>query len=81
MVVVNDEGRIILVNARTEALFGYRQDELLGQRVERLVPARRGGWAKIYNGHFQRFFKAFIDDGRVDLCVQITCHDAQRRRT
>src|SRR5713226_903104 len=34
------EGRIALVNAQTEQLFGYSRAELLGQRVEMLVPER-----------------------------------------
>jgi PAS domain S-box-containing protein len=38
MVVVNRDGKIILVNTRTEELFGYGRAELLGQSIERLVP-------------------------------------------
>ena len=40
MVVVNVDGRIILVNARTEVLFGYAREQMLGQHVEMLVPPR-----------------------------------------
>ncbi|MFF2149136.1 PAS domain S-box protein [Kitasatospora sp. NPDC058190] len=40
MVIVDDTGTITLVNAQTEALFGYRRDELLGHPVELLVPHR-----------------------------------------
>ncbi|MEU1570040.1 PAS domain S-box protein [Streptomyces collinus] len=40
MVIVDDKGTIKLVNAQTEALFGYRRDELLGRPVELLVPQR-----------------------------------------
>ena len=40
MVIVNQDGRIILVNSQTERLFGYARDELLGQPVELLVPER-----------------------------------------
>src|SRR6266704_3527188 len=38
MVCVNADGRIALVNAQTERLFGYRRTELVGQPVEILVP-------------------------------------------
>ncbi|WP_371658432.1 PAS domain S-box protein [Streptomyces sp. NBC_00280] len=40
MVIVDDTGIIRLVNAQTEALFGYRRDELLGRPVDLLVPER-----------------------------------------
>jgi PAS domain S-box-containing protein len=38
MVMVNHDGKIVLVKAQTEKLFGYARDELLGQSVEMLVP-------------------------------------------
>jgi protein-histidine pros-kinase len=40
MIVVDRDGRIMLVNEQTERLFGYSRDELLGQPVEMLVPHR-----------------------------------------
>ena len=40
MVIVDDTGTIKLVNAQTEALFGYHRDELLGRPVEILIPSR-----------------------------------------
>jgi two-component system cell cycle sensor histidine kinase/response regulator CckA len=44
MVMVNHEGRIVLVNSSAEKLFGYESRELLGQPVEILLPesSRRG---------------------------------------
>jgi PAS domain S-box-containing protein len=38
MVIVNQEGRIVLVNSQTEKLFGYPRAELLDQLMEILVP-------------------------------------------
>lgn len=38
MVIVDDAGIILLVNAQTEQLFGYRHEELVGRPVELLMP-------------------------------------------
>jgi PAS domain S-box-containing protein len=40
MVVVDEGGKITVVNTQTEKLFGYRRQELLGQQLEILLPAR-----------------------------------------
>ena len=40
IVVTKQDGKIVLVNAQTERLFGYARGELLGQKVEVLVPRR-----------------------------------------
>jgi PAS domain S-box-containing protein len=38
MVVVNQNGEIVLLNVQAEKQFGYRRDELLGQRVTTIIP-------------------------------------------
>jgi len=38
MVVVNQDGEIVLLNFQAEKHFGYRRDELLGQKVKRIIP-------------------------------------------
>jgi PAS domain S-box-containing protein len=38
MVVVNQGGEIVLLNAQAEKQFGYRRDELLGQKVTNIIP-------------------------------------------
>ena len=49
------EGRIVLVNAQTEALFGYSRDELLGQPVETLLAQR---FREAHRGRHQSYFTA-----------------------
>jgi protein-histidine pros-kinase len=53
MVIVDQSGEIVLVNSQTEKLFGYPREELLGQRVEILVPERLRG---THPGHRGSFF-------------------------
>jgi PAS domain S-box-containing protein len=40
ILIVDEQGRIVRVNARAEEWFGYREEEILGQPVEQLVPKR-----------------------------------------
>ena len=40
MVIVDQAGKIILVNAQTLSLFGYQREELIGQAIEFLIPKR-----------------------------------------
>ncbi len=49
---VNQQGLIIQVNAQAEMLFGYTRVELIGQRVEMLVPERQRSQ---HSGHREQF--------------------------
>lgn len=54
LVVVNVEGQIVLANPRTLELFGYEEDELLGQEIEILIPSSAH---HRHRGHRGQFFK------------------------
>src|SRR5215472_9983452 len=53
MVIVDKDGKIVLANAQTEHMFGYRSENLLGQNVEILIPERFRGR---HPGHRVGFF-------------------------
>ena len=52
MVVINQRGNIVLVNAQVEKMFGYCRQELLGEKIEKLVPERLRGK---HGGHRRNF--------------------------
>ena len=68
LVLANEQGRIMLVNAQTEHLFGYGRDELIGNRLEMLMPER------FRKGHFGHRSAHSIEprirpmDVSLDLC-------------
>lgn len=55
MVIVNDQGRVVLSNSQTEKVFGYSAAELVGQPLEMLIPERlrspRHGQHYFMNSH------------------------------
>jgi PAS domain S-box-containing protein len=40
IIVVDTKGEIVMVNPKAEKLFGYSKDEITGQKIEVLIPAR-----------------------------------------
>lgn len=52
ILVTNDKGEIIRINPSAEKLFGYEQDELLGKKVEILVPQRL---TSRHTGHREKY--------------------------
>jgi PAS domain S-box-containing protein len=58
VVIVDREGRIVVVNTQTEKLFGYGRSELLGNSVEMLIPERFCGRHPEHRG-------AYFSDPRV----------------
>lgn len=54
MVIVDHEGTIVMVNAQMEKLFGYNRDEVIGKRVEMLVPVRFKDVHPFHRGQYGR---------------------------
>jgi PAS domain S-box-containing protein len=52
ILVVNEQGEIIRINPSAEKLFGYAKDELLGKKVEALIPRKL---AKLHENHREKY--------------------------
>jgi PAS domain S-box-containing protein len=55
ILVVNQQGRIVLANVQAEKMFGFLRSELLGRPIETLIPERFRG---IHEQHRERYFAA-----------------------
>ncbi len=53
ILVVNNKGQIVIANAQVETLFHYSRQQLLGKRIEILIPKR---FASQHPSHTERFF-------------------------
>jgi len=58
MLFANTQGKIVLVNAQFEKVFGYNQKEIIGKTLEVLVPDR-------YKKNHKRMVKKFFDNPKV----------------
>ena len=67
VVVVNQYGKIVLINAQVEKLFGYKRDELLGKEIETLIPARFRADHPVHRTHFFAEAKAREMGAGLDL--------------
>ncbi len=65
---VNQQGVIIQVNSQTEALFGYTREELIGQKVEMLVPDQQRPQHHLHREHFHQQPKIRRMGSGLDLC-------------
>jgi len=54
IVIVNDTGIIELINAQTEKMFGYARSEIIGNKIELLMPVR---YEHAHQVHRTEFFK------------------------
>ena len=57
MIVANDQGKIVYVNAEVEHIFGYRPAELVGAPMETLIPPR-------FHDHHSGYVAQFVEAPR-----------------
>ena len=58
MVIVNSHGHIALVNAQTERLFKYERRQIIGQRIDELIPRR-------FRARHRQHLKGYMKDPTV----------------
>ena len=54
MVIVDENGRILLINRQTETMFGYSRDDLIGKTVEILIP---DNFREVHENHRFQYMK------------------------
>ena len=80
IVMVNNTGRIVLVNGQAEQLFGYQREELLGKPIEILLPQRfRMGHVVTPNEVFHGTENPHHGRGAGTFCLPQRRHRVPRR--
>jgi diguanylate cyclase (GGDEF)-like protein/PAS domain S-box-containing protein len=70
MVIVDARWQIVLVNAQTERLFGYRREEMLGRSVEMLGPERFYDQYSGYRAVYSTDPRVRAMDAGLELCAR-----------
>lgn len=68
VVVADQKQRILIFSKGAEEIFGYAQDEILGQPLERLMPP---GFRKSHREHVRRFAASATQARRMDKRAEI----------
>ena len=58
MMLVDEAGKIVMINSALENCFGYEDEELLGQYVEKLLPAQVRDAHRLHRNSFMKHSKA-----------------------
>ena len=71
LIVVNDERIIVATNKKTDKMFGYLSEELIGQSLNILIP---DSFSEVHNNHVKDYVKDYCDakrsrKTRVDRCL------------
>jgi len=68
IITIDIDGHILSFNPAAECIFGYREDDIIGKRLNTLVPSSHGG-------NHQNYIKQFLKTGDkhvIDRCIETT---------
>jgi PAS domain S-box-containing protein len=68
IVVADEKQRILIFSKGAEAIFGFGQDEVLGERLERLMPPK---FRKAHREHVRRFASGAAQSRSMNLRAEI----------
>ncbi len=73
MIAIDKNGSVFLFNPAAEAMFGYRQSEIIGQNLDRLIPEE-------YREIHRRYVKNYFDTGEPNRATHQLLKLSARRR-